>query len=112
MSGNRMDKVNELIYREISEYLARELELDNYLVTVTHVKVEPDLKKAKVWVSVLPDNRKMQAMRALNKKRRDVQDYLRKYVSMKYIPNISFEFDRTEEEASKVEALINENVPE
>ena len=54
MQGKRLERVNQLIKEEISTVLQRELKDPRLgFVTVTEVDVTPDLKYAKVYVSVL-----------------------------------------------------------
>jgi len=107
--SNRIDKVNELIYRELGMLITREIELpSDVFVTISSVKVSPDLKESKVWVSIFPANKKGSTLKILNKKARLLQSLLRKKLSLKYIPNLRFALDTTEEEAAKLEDLINE----
>ena len=50
---HRLLRVNELLKRELSALLVREMTFENLLVTVNQVDVTPDLKSAHVYVSVL-----------------------------------------------------------
>ena len=50
---HRLLRVNELLKRELSILLVREITFDDLLVTVNQVDVTPDLKSAHVYVSVL-----------------------------------------------------------
>jgi ribosome-binding factor A len=55
---NRIPKVNELIKREISRMILREIEFPiGALVTVTRVETSSDLKESSIYISVLPDNK-------------------------------------------------------
>ena len=51
--GKRLERVNELLRREISAVVQRDFEWKNALVTITDVDVTQDLKEAKVFVSIL-----------------------------------------------------------
>ena len=51
--SRRMDRVNELLKREISSVVQRDFEFDGSLVTVNAVEVSQDLKDARVFVGVL-----------------------------------------------------------
>ena len=51
--SRRMDRVNELLKREISSVLQRDFEWKGLLVTVNSVEVSQDLKDARVYVGVL-----------------------------------------------------------
>ena len=50
---HRLLRVNELLKRELSTIITREMTFENVLVTVNQVDVTPDLKSAHVYVSVL-----------------------------------------------------------
>ena len=50
---HRMLRVNEVVKRELSGILAREISFEGALVTINHVDVKSDLKSAHVFVSVL-----------------------------------------------------------
>ena len=62
MQGKRLDRVNQLIKEEISTLLQRELKDPRLgFVTVTEVETAKDLRVAKVFVSVLGDERQWAA---------------------------------------------------
>ena len=50
---HRMLRVNEVVKRELSGIIAREMSFEGALVSINHVDVTPDLKNAHVFVSVL-----------------------------------------------------------
>jgi hypothetical protein len=51
---NRLDRVNELIKRELSELISRTVEgMPAKLVTVREVDISPDLKHASVWMGII-----------------------------------------------------------
>ena len=58
MQGKRLDRVNQLIKEEVSTLLQRELKDPRLgFVTVTEVEISKDLRQAKVFVSVLGDEK-------------------------------------------------------
>ena len=54
---HRLLRVNELLKRELSSLIAREITFENALVTINQVDVTPDLKSAHVYVSILGEGR-------------------------------------------------------
>jgi len=55
----RIAKLNELFKREISRILLKEENFDrNILVTVTRVDISPELSGAKIFISVMPEERR------------------------------------------------------
>jgi len=62
---SKIPRYNELILEELAQAVNREVALPNTLITVTYVECSPDLKQAKVGISVLPDNLAGTALRKL-----------------------------------------------
>lgn len=94
MASERMLKVNELIYHKISEYIAKEVEMpENVFITLSRVEVTPDLRHAKVFISVIPDNKRGTALRLMKKHQSKIKKSLAKYLKMKFIPSPSFVID-------------------
>ena len=59
--ANRIPKVNELIKREISKMILKEIEFPkDVLVTVTRVQTSSNLSDSNIYISVLPENRYLQ----------------------------------------------------
>lgn len=113
MPGDRSIRVAELIQREINQLLLREVELpDGTLATVTRVKVDPELKEAKVYISVLPFARRFVVFNRLKKVRRNLQKQINSKLYMYSVPKIEFLMDDTEEKASIIDKLLDSTTPE
>jgi len=111
MSG-RIEKVNELIKREISEIIAREIELPpDSLVTVVQVKTASDLTQTKIYLSVFPIAKAAAILKILRQRIGYLQGLLNRRLVMHPLPRIEFLIDTTEEEASQVEDIIKKNLP-
>lgn len=54
--SKRVEQLTEVIQRELNDFFVRELEFKDCLVTLTQVKVTPDLKQATLFLSVLPES--------------------------------------------------------
>lgn len=84
----------------------RDPALQGVSVTVSEVRVSPDLKRATAYASPLGGNDQGEVVGALNR----VAPYLRKLlggkVDLKYTPALSFESDDTFAEAQKIDALL------
>jgi ribosome-binding factor A len=108
MQGKRLERVNQLIKEEISRLLQREL-ADPRLgfVTVTEVEVSPDLRQAKVFVSVLGDEAQWVAsLEALRSARGFIWTWLRRHLDLRITPELSFRPDRSMEHAARMQALL------
>ncbi len=105
--SQRIVQVNELIKREMSQIISREIEPpEGCLITITKVETLPDLAEAKIWVSIFPINKAKEVLEDLSKKIGNLQRLLNRRLVMRFVPRIKFLFDRTEEETSQVENIL------
>ena len=99
--------MNELLKREISAVLQRDMEFTDSLVTVSGVEVTQDLKEAKVFVSVLGGNEKW-VMDKLADERGAIQAKVMKRVVLKNTPVLSFRSDHSAERGVDIVNLLDE----
>lgn len=105
---DRMLRVNELVKRELSERIERDIAAEaKGLVTVTAVKVAPDLRSAHVMVSVLGAKEET-VLEMLERDRADLQRALARNTSLKYTPILDFRIDRSLQKADEVLDIIDE----
>jgi ribosome-binding factor A len=111
MSSHRMERVNTLMQREISELIQRELR-DPRLgecVSVTEVSVSPDLRYAKVYVSSMDGEQKeAQVLAALNSASGFLRTALARKVRLRRMPELHFEWDNSIEKGDRILRLIDE----
>jgi ribosome-binding factor A len=109
-SAPRMIRVNELIKREVADSIEKHIEhKKDCLISVTEVNTTPDLRQAKVRISILGnDDAKKDIMRTLQKKRTFIQQLLARNIALKYTPVIEFQYDSRIELGDKVLAMLNE----
>jgi ribosome-binding factor A len=88
----RLDRVNELLRREISAVLQRDYEWHGVLVTVSDIEVTQDLKEAKVWVSIL-GGAVGSVLEKLNREHGSIQTRIMKRVVLKSTPVLHFYHD-------------------
>ena len=105
---HRVAQVNELLKSELAQLINREIELLNGLITVTGVSCSPDLRYAKIFVSVLPENNTGSALKALRKQAGSFSKILKKRLNLKYIPKFNFSLDTGEIEQAKVEKILKD----
>ena len=108
MQGKRLERVNQLIKEEISLLLQQELKDPRLgFVTVTEVDVTPDLRHAKVYVSVLgPEEQWASSLRALQSAKGFVWSWLRRNLDLRVTPEIVFRPDRSMEHAAHIQSLL------
>ena len=111
MQGRRVDRIEEQLRIEISEILERELQDPRaHFVTVTGVKVSPDLRHARVFISVLggAEERK-KALQGLRSAANFVRRSLGKRLHhLKRIPELVFDYDESIDKALRIEELLDQ----
>jgi ribosome-binding factor A len=106
----RMRRVNEAMREVLSDALTQDLKDPRVgFVTVTAVETSPDLRHARVYVSVLGDD---DERRASIDGLQSAHGYLQRRVAMelrlKHTPQVSFEEDTTALRAERIERLLGE----
>jgi len=88
----RLDRVNELLRREISAVIQRDYAWHGALVTVSDIDITQDLKEAKVWMSILGGN-VAAVLDKLNREHGSIQARIMKRVVLKSTPVLHFYHD-------------------
>jgi len=105
--AKRLDRVNELLRREISAVLHRDFEWPRALVTISDVDVTQDLKEAKVFVSILGGSTPG-ILDQLNRKRGFIQSKISKRVVLRNTPVLTFRVDASASRGVEVVNLLDE----
>ena len=105
---HRMLRVNEVVKRELSGIIAREMSFEGALVSINHVDVTPDLKNAHVFVSVLGTDARESVMSKFASHRSALQAELARHVTMKYTPHLIFHLDNSIERGTRVIEIMQE----
>ena len=110
MEYKRVDRVGDLILKELAEILLRKVKDPRLAeITLTAVKVSPDLRHAKVFYSLLgDDHRKAVAAVGLASATGFVKRELSKRLQLRRIPHIEFCFDSTMETGSHIDRLLTD----
>lgn len=104
----RTERTNELIKREISKLLEREVNDPRLsgLISVTEVSISVDLKHAKVFVSVLTEDNKKEVLEGFNTASGFLRRELASHLKMRYTPQLSFHYDDSIERGTRLLKLI------
>jgi ribosome-binding factor A len=108
---HRLLRVNELLKRELSALVVREISFESAIVTINHVDVTPDLKNAHVFVSVLGQEAPASVMTKLEDHRVALQGELARHVVLKYTPHLVFHLDNSIERGARVIEIMQELEP-
>lgn len=112
MPGRRPERLAEQIKEEVSLIIAGEVEDPRVgFVTVTEARVTPDLKHAKIYVSVLGTEQEVkESLAALKHASGFIRTQLGAVLRMKRTPDLHFVYDETTETAARIEELLSEEV--
>jgi len=109
IGGHRHERVAGEIRQEISAMLAGELKDPRLagLATVTEVRLTPDLKQARVYVSVMgTEAERSSTIKGLTAAAGFIRHELSERLQLRRAPELSFVLDRTEEYAKRIDDLI------
>ena len=101
----RNKKVANLIRELAASFLAKE---DNKtsLITITSATVSPDLKRATVYMTVLPENKERLALEFVKRKRGSLREFLKKNMTTKVVPFLDVAVDLGEKNRQKIDELL------
>ena len=111
--SQRQLRVGELIKQSLGQIFLRDeakvpiLETKN--ITVTEVRMSPDLKNAKAYVIPLGGKDTEKAVNILTEFSHSIRKALSKKIDMKFLPKVSFVSDKSFDYAEKIEKLIQQN---
>lgn len=104
----RIEQVNELLQSKLASLISREIPIENGLITISYVDCSPNFSHAKIGVSVLPFNLSNSVIEKLKRHSSLFASILKKETKFRKIPKFTWIIDDTEEEASKIDKLLNE----
>ena len=105
--SKRIQRVNQLIKKELSQILLREFDFPkDILVTITRVDTLPNLRESKVFISTVPENKSQRILKTLNQKIYELQQKINRRLKMRPVPRIRFLEERETAEAGRIEELL------
>ena len=111
--SQRQLRVGELVKQNLGELLIRNEakipSINSKLITVTEVRMTPDLKTARVYVIPLGGIDTKETVRILTEYSHLVRKALSKRLDIKFLPKLTFIEDNSFEYAEKIERLIKKN---
>ncbi len=113
MEYKRSDRVGDQIQREIADLVLRRVKDPRVAnITISGVDVSPDLKQARIFYCIMggapDDEAKINAASGLEKAKGFIRQELGKRLRLRFVPQISFEYDNSFEYGDKIEKLLKE----
>ena len=114
MAQGRMRRVDEAVRAVLSDAIAKDLQDPRVgFVTVTAVKTSPDLRHARVYVSVLGDaSARSESLAGLRSAHGFLQGVLATQLTLKHTPTLTFEYDDSVDRGMRITQLLSEEPPE
>lgn len=107
--SNRTLRVNELIQRELSDILRKRYQSESVAITLTEVRVSPDLRDGRVFVSVVGSDEEAAAkLRWLRSRARELRAELGRRIVLKYLPRFEYVPDRSNATGARILELLEE----
>lgn len=109
-NNNRQGRIDEEFKKEISSIINYDLKNPNVtgMVSVTRVKVTPDLKYAKVAVSILNSKNIKTTLSGLKSSSGYIRSELAKRVNLRNTPELVFELDESLEYGAKIDSILSD----
>ncbi|MDR1332708.1 MAG: 30S ribosome-binding factor RbfA [Tannerella sp.] len=110
MEVKRIDRIGRLLQKELGDLFRLQTRaMHGTLISVTSVRVSPDLGVAKVYLSIFPPERKAELMEAVEASRRTVRYDLGQRVRMQLrkIPELVFYLDDSLDYVENIDRLLN-----
>jgi ribosome-binding factor A len=105
---HRQLRLNEVVKRELSAIIARQINFEDVLVSINAVDVTPDLKNAHVFVSILGQATGASVLDKLEAYRAALQAELSRHVVLKYTPHLVFHLDDSIERGARVLEILQD----
>lgn len=109
-NNTRFERINEELKKQISHIINYELNNPNVtgLISVTKAKITPDLKYAKVYVSILNSKNTKETMAALKKSSGYIRTGIAKTINLRITPELIFELDDSMEYGAKIDSILKD----
>lgn len=109
-NNNRFERINEELKREISHIINYELKNPNVtgMISVTRANITPDLKYAKVYVSILNSKNIKETLAGLKKSSGFIRTEIAKRINLRITPELVFELDDSIEYGARIDSILKD----
>lgn len=107
--SNRIVRINELVQREISDILRRRHGAEAVAITVSEVRVAPDLRDGRVFVAIVGSQAQVEdRFKWLKGRSREIREELARRITIKFIPRLTYVLDMTADRAARIHHALNQ----
>ncbi len=106
----RLNRINEELKKELSQVINYELKNSNVtgMLSVTRVKITPDFKYAKVYVSILNSKNIKKTMEGLKESSGFIRSRIAKTINLRITPELVFEIDDSLEYGARIDSILKD----
>ncbi len=106
--GRRVKRYADMLKRVISEVIEFKLKDPNKgMITLTKVKVSPDLRVATIYYTVLGDaNQRAKTKAVLDRSKAFIRNEIRPFITSRWLPELRFFYDDTMDYAERIDSLL------
>ena len=108
MASRRLDKVNELMRREIGNFVQKEFDWNGTIVSILDVEITEDLKEGRVWVGVVGRMAPSKVLEKLTKNRGLIQKAVSRRVVLRNTPKLTFKHDNSAQRGVDMVNLLDD----
>ena len=107
---NRMNRIDEQLKEEISKIIDQEIQDPKFtgMVSVSKVKTTPDLRYARVFVTMLGCKSQKENLAILKKSSGYIRSLIAKRVNLRITPELVFEFDESIEYGARIDKILKD----
>lgn len=106
--SNRTLRVNVLLQRELSEILRKHHQAEAVSLTISEVRVAPDLRDARVFVSIVGDEAHVAGrLRWLRQQSAAIRHELSRRIVLKFLPRLDYVLDHSAERGSRIGHMLD-----
>jgi ribosome-binding factor A len=101
--SNRIVRINELVQREISDILRQRHASEAVSITVSEVRIAPDLRDGRVFVAIIGDaDAVADRFRWLKGKAAEIREELAKRIVLKFLPHLTYVLDKSSDRVARL----------
>lgn len=107
-NSNRMNRIDEELKKELSNIISYELQNSKVtgMVSVTKVKTTPDLRYARVYVSILNSKNRKETLAGLKQSSGYMRSQIASRINLRITPELVFELDESLEYGARIDSIL------
>jgi ribosome-binding factor A len=107
--SNRIVRINELVQREVSDILRQRHAAEAVSITVSEVRISPDLRDGRVFVAILGDAAAVaDRFRWLQRRAPEIREELSKRIVIKFLPRLTYVLDKSSDRVARLLRAMDE----